>query len=115
MTGGVHLGASRNYFAVHVDDVLAADDRWDTELNCTPGDVDCPEGEGTPDPIRMLPADVDHATSWQSDQTYQSRWSVPTAWWWVIVRQAARIASLAACLAHIPCARVAVALGRAPR
>lgn len=37
MTGGVHLGASRNYFAVHVDDVFAADDRWDTELNCTPG------------------------------------------------------------------------------
>ncbi|MFE9970282.1 hypothetical protein ACFYRD_05845 [Streptomyces hirsutus] len=70
MTGGVHLGASRNYFAVHVDDVLAADDRWDTELNCTPGDVDCPEGEGTPDPIRMLPADVDHATSWQSDQGF---------------------------------------------
>lgn len=70
MTGGVHLGASRNYFAVHVDDVLAADDRWDTELNCTPGDVDCPEGEGTPDPIRMLPADVDHATSWQGEQDF---------------------------------------------
>ncbi|MEU6524046.1 hypothetical protein ABZ892_14780 [Streptomyces sp. NPDC046924] len=70
MTGGVHLGASRNYFAVHVDDVLAADDRWDTELNCTPGDVDCPEGEGTPDPIRMLPADVDHATSWQREQDF---------------------------------------------
>lgn len=70
MTGGVHLGASRNYFAVHVDDVLAADDRWDTELNCTPGDVDCPEGEGTPDPIRMLPADVDHAVSWQREQDF---------------------------------------------
>lgn len=70
MTGGVHLGASRNYFAVHVDDVLAADDRWDTELNCIPGDVGCPEGEGTPDPIRMLPADVDHATSWQHEQDF---------------------------------------------
>lgn len=33
MTGGVHLGSSRNYFAVHVDDVLAADDRWNSELN----------------------------------------------------------------------------------
>ncbi|MEU6478557.1 hypothetical protein ABZ858_16990 [Streptomyces sp. NPDC047017] len=65
MTGGVHLGASRNYFAVHVDDVFAADDRWDTKLNCTPGDVDCPVGEGTPDPIRMTPADVDHATDWE--------------------------------------------------
>ncbi|MFF1271868.1 hypothetical protein ACFVZC_00325 [Streptomyces marokkonensis] len=70
MTGGTHLGASRNYFAVHVDDVFAADDRWDTELNCTPGDVDCPDGEGTPDPIRMTPADVDHATTWQNEQDF---------------------------------------------
>ena len=70
MTGGVHLGADRNYFAVHVDDVFAADDRWDTELNCTPGDVDCPPGEGTPDPIRMVPADVDHATAWQNSREF---------------------------------------------
>ncbi|MFI1443555.1 hypothetical protein [Streptomyces fructofermentans] len=70
MTGGVHLGASHNYFAVHVDDVFAGDDRWDTELNCTPGDVDCPQGEGTPDPIRMTPADVDHATAWQDRQDF---------------------------------------------
>ncbi|KES08673.1 hypothetical protein BU52_01080 [Streptomyces toyocaensis] len=70
MTGGTHLGASRNYFAVHVDDVFAADDRWDTELNCTPGDVDCPDGEGTPDPIRMTPADVDHATTWQDERDF---------------------------------------------
>ncbi|MEV6122986.1 hypothetical protein AB0M23_21130 [Streptomyces sp. NPDC052077] len=69
MTGGVHLGAGRNYFAVHVDDVFAADDRWDTELNCTPGDVDCQPGEGgTPNPIRMLPADVDYAAAWQSSR-----------------------------------------------
>ncbi|MEU9980602.1 hypothetical protein [Streptomyces sp. NPDC050856] len=67
MTGGVRLGASRNYFAVHVDDVFAADDRWNAELNCTPGDVDCPDGAGTPDPIRMTPADVDHATAWQRE------------------------------------------------
>lgn len=66
MTGGVHLGASRNYFAVHVDDVFAADDRWDTQLNCTPGDVDCAGGAGTPHPIRMTPADVDYATAWQN-------------------------------------------------
>ncbi|MFE9059080.1 hypothetical protein [Streptomyces mutabilis] len=70
MTGGVHLGADRNYFAVHVDDVFAADDRWDTELNCTPGDVDCPPGEGTPDPIRMVPADVDHAVAWQESRNF---------------------------------------------
>ncbi|MEU9297947.1 hypothetical protein [Streptomyces sp. NPDC048266] len=65
MTGGVHLGASRNYFAVHVDDVLAADDRWNSTLNCTPGDVDCTDPHATPDPIRMTPADVDHAVAWQ--------------------------------------------------
>ncbi|MFD3651963.1 hypothetical protein [Streptomyces sp. NPDC058620] len=70
MTGGVHLGADRNYFAVHVDDVFAADDRWDTALNCTPGDVDCQPGEGTPNPIRMVPADVDHATAWQSSREF---------------------------------------------
>ncbi|MFB0614441.1 hypothetical protein [Streptomyces sp. AGS-58] len=70
MTGGVHLGASRNYFAVHVDDVFAADDRWDTRLNCTPGDVDCTGGAGTPSPIRMTPADVDHATAWQSSHHF---------------------------------------------
>ncbi|MEU8472899.1 hypothetical protein AB0F30_34340 [Streptomyces sp. NPDC029006] len=70
MTGGVHLGASRNYFAVHVDDVFAADDRWDTRLNCTPGDVDCTGGAGTPSPIRMTPADVDHATAWQDSHHF---------------------------------------------
>ncbi|MET8956849.1 hypothetical protein ACWEO4_40815 [Streptomyces sp. NPDC004393] len=70
MTGGVHLGASRNYFAVHVDDVFAADDRWDTQLNCTPGDVDCTDGGGTPNPIRMTSADVDHATAWQNSHHF---------------------------------------------
>ncbi|MGV9249570.1 hypothetical protein [Streptomyces sp. NPDC003710] len=70
MTGGVHLGASRNYFAVHVDDVFAADDRWDTQLDCTPGDVDCAGGAGTPHPIRMTPADVDYATAWQNSHHF---------------------------------------------
>ncbi|MFF9087590.1 hypothetical protein ACF1BE_14425 [Streptomyces sp. NPDC014991] len=70
MTGGVHLGASRNYFAVHVDDVFAADDRWDTRLNCTPGDVDCTDGTGTPSPIRMTPADADHAAAWQNSRHF---------------------------------------------
>ncbi|MFE9365261.1 hypothetical protein ACFYNN_21220 [Streptomyces sp. NPDC006978] len=70
MTGGVHLGADRNYFAVHVDDVFAADDRWDTVLNCTPGDVDCQPGEGTPNPIRMVPADVGHAIAWQNGRDF---------------------------------------------
>ncbi|MEV4682351.1 hypothetical protein [Streptomyces kurssanovii] len=70
MTGGVHLGASRNYFAVHVDDVFAADDRWNSTLNCTPGDVDCTDPNATPDPIRMTPADVDHATAWQREHDF---------------------------------------------
>ncbi|HBF78514.1 MAG TPA: hypothetical protein DD420_00820 [Streptomyces sp.] len=65
MTGGTHLGASHNYFAVHVDDVFAADDRWNSELNCTPGDVDCADSSVEPDPIRMEPDDVAHATAWQ--------------------------------------------------
>ncbi len=70
MTGGIHLGASRNYFSVHVDDVFAADDRWNTELNCTPGDVDCPDGAGTPDPIRMTPQDVTYAADWQASRNF---------------------------------------------
>lgn len=67
MTQGVHLGADRNYFAVHVDDVFGEDDRWDTELNCTPGDVDCPTGEGTADPIRMTVADAQYAKQWSQE------------------------------------------------
>ncbi|MEV6674771.1 hypothetical protein [Streptomyces sp. NPDC051162] len=65
LTQGVHLGASRNYFAVHVDDVFASDDRWDTKLKCTPGDVDCP-GNPTPDhpALRMTAADAQYAKQW---------------------------------------------------
>ncbi|MFI9753378.1 hypothetical protein [Streptomyces collinus] len=70
MTGGVHLGASRNYFSVHVDDVFAADDRWNSTLNCTPGDVDCTDPNATPDPIRMTAADVDHAVDWQNGKDF---------------------------------------------
>ncbi|MFF9216950.1 hypothetical protein [Streptomyces viridosporus] len=70
MTGGVHLGSSRNYFAVHVDDVLAADDRWNSELDCTPGDVDCTDPDAVPDPIRMTPADVDRAVAWQREHGF---------------------------------------------
>ncbi|MFJ8209804.1 hypothetical protein [Streptomyces sp. NPDC096033] len=71
MTGGVHLGASRNYFSVHVDDVFAADDRWDTRLNCTPGDVDCAGGGGgTPNPIRMTADDAEYAKNWQAGRNF---------------------------------------------
>ncbi|MCF3101353.1 hypothetical protein IPZ58_07140 [Streptomyces roseoverticillatus] len=65
LTQGVHLGASRNYFGVHADDVFASDDRWDTKRKCTPGDVDCP-GNPSPDspPIRMTAADAQYAKQW---------------------------------------------------
>ncbi|MGW0906229.1 hypothetical protein [Streptomyces sp. NPDC002853] len=70
MTQGVQLGSSRNYFAVHVDDVFGADDRWDSELNCTPGDVDCPPGQGTPDPIRMTADDAAYAAQWSKGRKF---------------------------------------------
>ncbi|GBP99411.1 hypothetical protein SSP531S_08060 [Streptomyces spongiicola] len=70
MTQEVRLGTSRNWFSVHVDDVFASDDRWDTELNCTPGDVDCRPGEGTPDPIRMTPGDATHAVEWSRSRDF---------------------------------------------
>ncbi|WP_254705541.1 hypothetical protein [Streptomyces vilmorinianum] len=66
LTQGVHLGRSRNYFSVHVDDVFAPDARWDTERNCTPGDFDCvgDEGEGE-NPVRMTAEDARYAAAWQ--------------------------------------------------
>ncbi|MBO1332730.1 hypothetical protein [Streptomyces sp. VRA16 Mangrove soil] len=70
MTQGMHLGASRNYFAVHVDDVFLADDRWNSDLNCTPGDVDCPGGGGTPDEIRMTAADAQYAAQWSKQRGF---------------------------------------------
>ncbi|GAA3248706.1 hypothetical protein ACFO1B_47510 [Dactylosporangium siamense] len=64
LTKGIHLGVTRNFFSVHVDDVFLPDDRWDTTHNCTVGD-DC--GPGTPanTPIRMTPADVQALIAWQ--------------------------------------------------
>ncbi|MEU9011698.1 hypothetical protein AB0D12_18345 [Streptomyces sp. NPDC048479] len=71
LTQGVMIGAARNYFAVHVDDVFAADDRWDSVLNCTPGDVDCPPGQGgEPDPIRMTAADAQYAAQWSATKGF---------------------------------------------
>ncbi|WP_428957267.1 hypothetical protein [Streptomyces sp. cg35] len=70
MTQGVHLGASRNYFSVHVDDVFLADDRWNSDLNCTPGDVDCAGGGGTPDEIRMTAADAQYAAQWSKQRGF---------------------------------------------
>ncbi|MEU1420042.1 hypothetical protein [Kitasatospora sp. NPDC005751] len=71
ITQGVHLGYDRNYFAAHVDDVFLADDRWDTVLKCTPGDVTCPPGTPeTADPIRMTVADAQYAKQWQTANNF---------------------------------------------
>ncbi|MFF4183995.1 hypothetical protein ACFYZ9_12470 [Streptomyces sp. NPDC001691] len=65
LTQGVHLGQSRNYFSVHVDDVFAPDARWDSVHNCTPGDFDCPAGGATNPDIRMTAADAQYAAQWE--------------------------------------------------
>ncbi|MFE0703586.1 hypothetical protein [Streptomyces sp. NPDC058872] len=71
LTQGVHLGQGRNYLSVHVDDVFAPDARWDTALNCTPGDFDCvdDDGEGV-NPIRMTAADAQYAAAWQKSSGF---------------------------------------------
>ncbi|MEU2114409.1 hypothetical protein ABZ567_01850 [Streptomyces sp. NPDC016459] len=71
LTQGVHLGQSRNYLSVHVDDVFAPDARWDPARNCTPGDFDCvgDEGEGE-NPIRMTVADAQYAAAWQKSSGF---------------------------------------------
>ncbi|WP_046775172.1 hypothetical protein [Streptomyces yangpuensis] len=71
LTQGVHLGQSRNYFAVHVDDVFAPDARWNKELNCTPGDYACPGGEGQESTIRMSAADAVYAAQWQTSKNFK--------------------------------------------
>ncbi|NVI89280.1 hypothetical protein HUX53_18860 [Actinomadura sp. BRA 177] len=68
LTKGVHLGYSRNYLGVHVDDVFMQDSRWSTEHNCTP-EEDCPAGVTTP-AIRMTPDDVAFAAQWQTQNGF---------------------------------------------
>jgi hypothetical protein len=65
LTQGVHLGQSRSYFSVHVDDVFAPDARWDAGRNCTPGDIDCVGGGDEGTPIRMTAADAQYAAQWE--------------------------------------------------
>ncbi|MFE3992416.1 hypothetical protein ACFXPW_12150 [Streptomyces goshikiensis] len=71
LTQGVHLGQSRNYFAVHVDDVFAPDARWSKSLNCTPGDYACAGGEGQESSIRMTAADAQYAVQWQQSKGFK--------------------------------------------
>jgi hypothetical protein len=70
LTQGVHLGQARNSFAVHVDDVFASDARWDTERNCTHGDLACAGGGGQGTPIRMTAADAAYAARWQREHGF---------------------------------------------
>jgi hypothetical protein len=75
LTRGVHLGYWRNYFSVHVDDVLLPDDQWDSAANCTVGDNCNPTSDPTltpyDPPIRMTPTDVNALISWQTNQNYR--------------------------------------------
>jgi hypothetical protein len=79
LTRGVHLGHWRNWFSLHVDDVLLPDDRWHAAGNCTI-DSNCAPGVTGP-PIRMVPADVDALVAWQKrtgvklDVAYNARGS----------------------------------------
>jgi hypothetical protein len=72
LTRGIHLGYSRNWFSLHVDDVFLGDDRWNSEANCTVGD-NCnlerdPNVSPYNEPSRMTPADVDRLVAWQNTQ-----------------------------------------------
>jgi hypothetical protein len=70
MTRGLHLGHQRNYFAVHIDDVLVSDGRWDVTNNCTPGD-DCVDPAVTTPDIRMTPEDVTRLLAWQDSRDFK--------------------------------------------
>ncbi|MEO5874896.1 MAG: hypothetical protein ABIS86_24710 [Streptosporangiaceae bacterium] len=69
LTKGVHLGYNRPYFSVNIDDVFLGDARWSTEANCTPGEG-CTDPNVTTRDIRMVPADVDRAVAWQTQQGF---------------------------------------------
>ncbi|MDP9416833.1 MAG: hypothetical protein M3P48_03155, partial [Actinomycetota bacterium] len=69
LTRGIHLGHYRQWFSVHIDDVLHPNDRWSTEANCTVG-ADCnPARDPAATPynelIRMTGADAAYLDSWQ--------------------------------------------------
>ncbi|HEY7135452.1 MAG TPA: hypothetical protein VIB48_10315 [Acidimicrobiia bacterium] len=70
-TRGIHLGESRNYFTVQVDDIFGADSQWSVDANCTPNE-DCPVGSTvtTPD-IRMTAADVTNLVNWQNANNFK--------------------------------------------
>ena len=70
-TNGVHLGYSRNYFSVVVDDMFSDDSQWSPAGHCTPGE-DCPIGSTITTPnLRMVPADVTTAATWEAANNFR--------------------------------------------
>ena len=67
MTKGIHLGYSRSYFGVHIDDIFLPDSRWSASRNCTPGS-DCALLPTDAPSIRMTSADVTYLANWQRAQ-----------------------------------------------
>jgi hypothetical protein len=65
LTRGTHLGLRRDWFAVHVDDVLLPDARWVVGAHCASG-ADCPPDTPAAPTIRMTPADVEYAAAWSA-------------------------------------------------
>ncbi|WBB60098.1 hypothetical protein O7599_31925 [Streptomyces sp. WMMC500] len=63
-TQGVHLGAARYAFAVHVDGVFGSDARWDRAGDCTSGTAGCADLP----PVRMNGADAAYARAWSADR-----------------------------------------------
>lgn len=75
VTQSTHLGLSRNYYGMDVDDLFLAGDEWSSRYQCTPAateplDFSCPPGvagnpAATPASSLMTPADVAHVVDWQ--------------------------------------------------
>ncbi|MHC5559856.1 hypothetical protein [Kocuria sp. U4B] len=66
LTRGIHLGRYRNYFSVHVDDVLMANKLWSRDSGCnnTHGCTRAPSPRAV-DTTRMTAADVHFLKKWQ--------------------------------------------------
>jgi hypothetical protein len=56
---------------VHIDDIFTADSRWSQTGKCTPGEGDCQPSVPPTTPIRMGPADVTNAVTWQQQNNYK--------------------------------------------
>jgi hypothetical protein len=87
MTRGLHLGYHRNYFAVHIDDVLMADGRWSPTGHCTAG-ADCSDPTIPVRDIRMTAADVTRLKEfqaanggWAPDLAFNAYGSVQVGGW----------------------------------